>query len=187
MFKEVSVSPRMVLVILGLTAGMLSAMAVTLPYTGGAADTTFTATVSEQCTVTVPPAVAFAVTNTSVSTASIGYTVTIAGIVLADGKAIQVSIAANTAAFSKPTGATLTWAASDVSWASAGGWAGATGTALSLSNTTTTYTEVATSTANQAATAEVTDLVFTLAAKSTIDRSGAYALACTWKVASVTP
>lgn len=166
-----------VIVLLLAVAG--AAGAVTLPDTSST--TTLTASVSEQAQVTVPAGVTFNVTNITSSTAASAASVSASNIVLASAtKRLKVSVQAAAASFSSP-GSTSTWAASDVSW-NAASWTAATGAAGSLSNSA--YTEVAT------CTADVTDcstsaLVFTLASKSTVTRSGSHTLNITWKFESI--
>ncbi len=167
-----------------MSVSLASAAVVTLP--NETQSTTFTATVSEQANVSVPVAVAFAVTdvssNTDAAAASVGATV----IVLTNLNALKISLAGDTADFSKPTGGTNTWAASDVSWDVATWSNTGVGNAASLSATAATYTEVASSSAN-AASCESTNLIFTLAADATVDRAGDHTLAATWKFESFTP
>ena len=162
-----------------LAVGVASATVVTLP--NETQTTTFTATVSEQANVAVPAGVAFAVTNVSASTVSSGQSVSATVIVLADGKKLRIEIAPNAAAF---TGGTVTWAASDISWNAATSWTGGTGNAATMSATPGTYVKIVDMTSANAPTVSTTTLVFTLAAKATVDRAGAHTLACTWKFSS---
>ena len=171
-----------VLGVLGLLCGAASAAVVTLPNTSNTV--TFTATVSEQCNVVaLPTAVAFTVGDVTISTDSAAQTVTFNSIVLQNGNGLKVSLQANAANFTPPTGGSTTWAASDVSW-NAATWTNGTGASGTLSNSA--YNALATSTAN-AATLSTTGLTFTLAAKSSVDRAGDHNLVATWKLESVTP
>lgn len=153
---------------------------VTLP--NSAQTTTLTATVSEQARVTVPSGVSFAVSNVTTSTAASAASVTVESIVLATAtKQLKVSLQANAASFSPPVTAAATWTASDVSW-NAPSWTNATGAAGTLSNSA--YTDLATCGAD-AATCSTTGLVFTLAANSSVKRSGNHTLVVTWKFESI--
>ena len=161
-----------------------SADAVVLPDTSQT--TTMTATVSEQCNITVPASFVWDVIDVASDTASDDQEVTITNIVLAaPTKQLKLSITANAASFTAPGGAGTTWSATDVSWNNGGTWTtgtGATGTLASGG----TYNEVATSTAGNA-TLSSSGLVFTLADKATVTKSGDHTLICTWKVESITP
>ena len=95
---------------------------------------------------------------------------------------VRASFRRDTAAFSLPTGALVGWASSDVSWVSTGtAW---TPNNSALSAIAGTYVQVASCTAN-ATSCSSTDLTFTLASKSGIDGSGAFALVVTWKFESI--
>jgi hypothetical protein len=155
---------------------------VTLPDTSQT--TTFTANVSEQAVVSVPASITFNVTDVSSDTqATSDATVSATTIVLADGNALKVEIKANAASFTAPTGGSVTWSASDVSW-DAATWTNGTGSSGQLSSAA--YTQVAVSEAN-ASSLSTSDLTFTLAAKSTVDRAGNHTLVATWKFSSFTP
>jgi hypothetical protein len=175
------ISPLGTLALLALTTGVASAQAVvTLPDTSQ--QTTLSANVSEQCRIIVPAGIAFAVTDISAATAASGAAVTIDNIVLATAsKKLKVSLQANAASFLPSVGGAITWSASDVSWAVAA-WTNATGAAGTLS--AGAYNEVATSAAGVAA-MSTTALVFTLAPKTTVQRSGSHTLVMTWKVESI--
>jgi hypothetical protein len=164
-------------------AGTVSAQTtVTLPYTSPTTQTIVTATVSEQAQITLPTAVAFAVSNTAVSTNATAVSVTVNNIVLASSsKKLKLSIEASAANFTPPNTGDTTWAAGDISWV-AGTWTNATGAAGTLSNTA--FNEIATSDAGVAS-MSTTGLTFTLAAKSSVQRSGAHTLTVTWKVESI--
>lgn len=165
--------------LVSLSLAPASAAVVTLP--NSANGVTLTATVADQATITVPSAIAFTVNDvTSATDATALQTVSITNVVLHDGKKVQVSLLADAANFTAPTGGSVTWAATDVSW-DAPVWTGGTGTATNL---TTGGSIVATSTAN-ATTLSTTLLKFTLAAKPTVDRAGDHTLTAKWKVESV--
>ncbi len=177
-----------VLMASALTAGALAVMStpaaaqttVTLPDT--TQTTTLTATVGEQARVAFPAGVTFTVGSVANATASSGATVTVSNIVLATGtKQLKISMQADAAGFTPPVVSTTTWAAGDVTWA-AGTWTNATGAAGTLSNSA--YNTVATCTADVAS-CGTTDLVFTLAAKPTVQRSGNHTLIVRWKVEAI--
>jgi hypothetical protein len=169
-----------VLSALGLLSGAASAAIVVLP--NQSSTVTFTANVSEQCDVnTLPSAVSFNVVDHTAATNSSSETVTINNILLQNGKGLKISLEANAANFTPPTGGTVTWAASDVSW-NAATWTNGTGAAGTLSNTA--FNSLVTSAAN-AATLSTTGLIFTLAGKDTVDRAGNHTLVATWKLESL--
>jgi hypothetical protein len=152
---------------------------VTLPDTSQT--TLLTATVSEQARVVVPASVTFAVTNVAVGTPATAASVTIDRIVLATAtKQLKISMQASAAAFTPPVVGATTWAAGDVTW-NAATWTNATGTAGTLSSSA--YTALATCVADASA-CSTTGLVFTLGAKSTVQRSGSHTLSVTWKFES---
>lgn len=153
---------------------------VTLPDTSQS--TTLTADVSEQATVTVPTGVTFNVVDINSSTAADAASVTVTGIVLDSAtKQLKISVQAAAASFTPSVESAITWAASDVSWAAAS-WTGGTGAAGTLASDA--YNAVGTATADVAATS-TTALVFTLAAKNTVKRSGDHTLSMTWKFESI--
>jgi hypothetical protein len=163
--------------LLGAT-GAAHAQTVALP--DSSKTTTLTATVNEQAQVTVPVGVTFNVTNIAAATAAAGAEVKAENIVLASAtKQLKISIQAKNASFTSPGGAT--WAAGDVSWNEAS-WTNATGAGGTLDSTS--YKAVATCTAD-AASCSTTGLVFTLAAKPTVQRSGNHTLEITWKFESI--
>ena len=146
--------------------------------------TTMTATVAEQAQLTTPGAVSFTVADvTSVTVADSAVSVSATSIALStDTQALKISLAPNAVQFTPPTGATVTWDSSDVSWTSTGtNW---TPNNAALSGTAGVYVEVATCTAN-ATSCSSSDLTFSLAAKPTIDGSGAFSLVVTWKFESI--
>ncbi|MDO8682552.1 MAG: hypothetical protein Q7N50_03625 [Armatimonadota bacterium] len=168
------------LLLMGLMGHAASAAVVTL--SDSSQTTTLTANVSEQCSIVVPSTVTFNVTDISGSTAASGASVTISNIVLATAtKQLKLSIQASAAAFTPSVTAATTWAVGDVTW-NAATWTTGTGASGTLSSAA--YTEVATATADSAS-CSTTGLVFTLAAKTTVKRSGNHTLATTWKVESI--
>ena len=175
----------LMVVVIGLlvSASLASAAVTTLP-DDTSASVTFTATPSEQATVTVPGTVTFDVVNVGAATNSVE-SVTVDSIVLTSGNALKISLKAAAAAFTAATGGSVTWEDGDVSW-NAATWTNGTGAAGPGTLNPTTDTLVATSTAN-APNCSSTNLTFTLAAKSTVDRAGNHTLACTWKFESFTP
>lgn len=160
----------------------VSAMAATVTLPDGTQTTTFTATVSEQITVTVPAAVAFTVNDVTSSTAAAAATVTVTSMALTNGNHLRISISPDAASFTAPDGGT-TWASTDVSWNLSTGtnYTGATGTMAAVAGTDTVVGNC-TLNVNECSTA---DLVFTLAAKTTIDQAGEHTLGATWKFESV--
>ena len=162
-----------------LPVAAFAQVAVTLP--NSSQTTTLTANVSEQATVTVPATVTFNVTNVGASTNSASQSVTTSSVVLVDGNSLKISMQANAASFTAPAGGGTTWAAGDVTW-NAATWSnsgvGATGT---LSNSA--FNEIATCAANSAC--STANLVFALAAKSTVARAGNHTLVVTWKFESI--
>ncbi len=162
------------------SASAFAQTTVTLPDTSQT--TTVSANVSEQARVIVPSGITFNVTNIGVSTVASAATVTVDQIVTATAtKQLKLSLQANAASFTPPVGGATTWAATDVSW-NAAAWTNATGSTGTLSNSA--YTTVATCQADAAA-CSTTGLVFTLAAKATVQRSGTHTLVVTWKFESI--
>jgi len=153
---------------------------VTLP--DSSLTTLFTATVSEQARVVVPGSVLFNVLNVGSSTAASAASVTVDQIVLSTAtKQLKLSIQAAAASFTAPAGGGTTWSASDISWNNPA-WTNATGSAGTLSSAA--YNTV--STCDQGTdNCSTTNLVFTLAAKPTVQRSGNHTLTVTWKVESI--
>ena len=144
--------------------------------------TSVSANVSEQARVTVPSGITFNVTNIGISTQAAAASVAIDQIVLATAtKQLKLSLQANAAAFTPPVVGATTWSAADVTW-NAATWTSATGASGTLSNST--YNAVATCQADTAS-CSTTALVFTLAAKTTVQRSGTHTLVVTWKFESL--
>ena len=165
--------------LLVVTARAEAQITVALPDTS--LTTTLTATVSPQARVTVPVGVTFTVTDTSLATAAEGVSVSIANIVTASAASqLQLSLQADAANFTAPAAGT-TYAAADVSW-DAGSWTSGTDAVGTLSSAA--YTEVATCTAD-ASSCSNAGLVFTLAAKGTVNRSGDHTLVIRWRVAAI--
>lgn len=165
-----------------LVAGAAWATTLTLP--DSSQTTMLTADVSEQATVTVPAGVTFDVVDINSATPATAASVDITNIVLAAAtKELKVSLQAGTANFTPPVALATTWAASDVSW-NAPAWTNATGNASALSSAV--FNEVATSDAGVAS-ASTAALVFTLAAKGAVQRSGNHTLSVTWKFESIAP
>jgi len=163
--------------------GSAAVVAVVVPLPDTSQTTVLTATVGQQADVSVPSSVPFSVLHVETSTDSPIQSVSASSIVMDTGHSLRISIQANAANFTKPTGGTITWAATDVSW-NAPTWTGGTGSTGTLSNTS--YNTVATSATNAAA-LSTTALKFTLAAKPAVDRSGDHTLVCTWKFEAVVP
>ena len=160
-------------------ASGLAQVSVNLPDTSQT--TTITASVSEQASITLPSSMTFNVTNVGASTTTTA-AFSIANIVTATAlKQLRISVQANAANFTPPVAGATTWAASHVSWA-AGSWTNATGSSGTLSNAS--YTVVTLGTANVGS-LSVAALSFTLAANSSVVRSGNHTLVVTWKVESL--
>ena len=152
---------------------------VTLP--NSSQTTTLTATVAEQADVIVPAGVTFNVNDINTATAASGVSISASGIVLSSAtKTLKISLQANAATFTQPSGS-ATYNASDVTW-NASTWTNATGASGSLSNSA--YNAVATCAADVAS-CSTSNLVFTLAANNNIVRSGNYTLVVTWKFESI--
>ncbi|MEX2271459.1 MAG: hypothetical protein WD690_08320 [Vicinamibacterales bacterium] len=179
--RNVLIRTSMIATLTVMTASAASAQtAVTLP--NSTQTTTLTANVSEQAQVTVPAGVTFNVTNVGASTAASAASVTVNSIVLATAtKTLKISLQGNAAAFTPSVALAATWAVGDVTW-SAATFSNGTGAAGTLIDTA--YTAVADCAAD-AASCSTTNLVFTLAAKSTVKRSGNHTLAMTWKFESI--
>jgi hypothetical protein len=144
--------------------------------------TTVSVSVSEQARVAVPAGISFNVTNVGASTDAAAATVTIDQIVLASStRQLRLSLRADAASFTAPAGGDTTWAASDVSW-NAATWTAAAGIGGTLSNSA--FNTVATCDPG-ATTCSTNALVFALAAKPTVQRSGTHSLIVTWKVESI--
>ena len=144
--------------------------------------TTVSVSVSEQARMAVPAGISFTVTNVGASTAAAAATVTIDQIVLASStKQLRLSLRADSASFSAPVGGETTWDASDVSW-NAATWTAAAGLGGTLSNSS--FNTVATCDAG-ATGCSTNALVFSLAAKPAVQRSGTHTLIVTWKVESI--
>lgn len=163
------------------TAGAAAAQTtVALPDTSQT--TTLTAIVNEQARVAVPANVSFNVTNVASNTAASAATVTVSNIVLDTAtKQLKISIQANASSFTPPVVGATTWSAADVTWNNAT-WSSATGASGTLSSSS--FNQVASCDAD-AASCGTTGLVFTLGAKSTVQRSRNHTLIITWKFESI--
>ena len=162
------------------SASTLAQSLVTLPDTSQT--TSMMVTISEQARVAVPAGISFNVTNIAASTSATTATVAVDQILLASAtKQLRVSLQAAAASFTPPASGAATWTAADVSW-NAAAWTAATGTAGTLSNSV--FTAVATCSAGATA-CSTTSLVFSLAARPAVRRSGAHTLVVVWKVESI--
>jgi hypothetical protein len=172
----------MIVALTTMTAGLASAQtAYVLPETSQA--TTLTAAVSEQAQIAVPSAVNFAVTDILSNKAATAAEVTVTNIVLAtETKQLRISLRANAASFTPSVTSATTWSASDVSWAAAtfSNLGVSPGGTLSSAADTIVVTCAA-----DAASCSTTDLVFTLAAKGAVKRSGNHTLGMTWKFEAI--
>ncbi len=145
--------------------------------------TTLTANVYEQCDITVPTGITFNVGDISDPTIASNASVSVNNIVLATAtKQLKISIQASAASFTPSVVGAATWSAGDVSWDNGTSWTSATGAAGTLSSSA--YNAVATGAADTAS-FSTTTLKFTLAANTTVKRSGNHTLAMVWKVESI--
>jgi len=139
------------------------------------------AKVTESARVTVPAGVTFPVTDVRTSTAAPAAALTATQIVLDSTTAqLRISLRAGASTFTPPKVGAATWSAGDVSW-NAAAWTAAVGTSGTL--TQGSYNVVATCNANVTG-CSTTALVFTLAPKTTVKRSGAHTMIVTWKFES---
>lgn len=161
-------------------AGAAFAVVVTLP--NESQTTTFTANVTEQANVTVPAAVAWTVPDVASATASADSPVSATTVVLAEGNKLRIEIAPDATGFTAPGTGAVTWASSNVSWV--GTWTNGTANNTAMSASANTYVKLVDMTAANTGSLSSTSLVFTLAAKATVDRAGAHTLAATWKFSS---
>lgn len=138
---------------------------------------------AETADVTVPATVSLFVYDIGSSTGSSNQSVSATDLTLVAGHALKISLQADAPDFTPPVGGATTWAAGNLSWNTAT-WTNGTGASGTLSNTV--YNEVARSDI-EATSCSTSNLVFTLAAKSTVNRAGAHNLSATWKFESFTP
>ncbi len=138
---------------------------------------------AETADVTVPAAVNLFVYDIGSSTDSASQSVSATDLTLDAGNALKISLQADAADFTPPVDGATTWSAGNISW-NAATWTTGTGASGTLSNTG--YNEVARSNVD-ATSCSTSNLVFTLAAKSTVSRAGAHTLSATWKFESFTP
>ena len=145
--------------------------------------TTFTASVAEQVTITVPTAVSFTVNNIGIDTVATNASVSATNIVMsAAGRALKISLKADAAGFTSPV-AGETYDAADVIW-NASTWTSGVGASGTLSSAA--YPEIATCTAD-ATGCSTADLAFTLKAHAGVAYAGDHTLDATWKIESVVP
>lgn len=174
----------MLVLVSGRTAGAQTA--VVPPDTSQT--TTLTAAVAEQARITVPPGISFNVTDVRSSTNENNIALSVQNIVLTSAtKQLRISLMAAAASFTPPVAGATTWAASDVSWNAGpnGGpnaWQNATGSVGTLSSAA--FNTVATCNADTAS-CSISNLRFTLGARSTVKRSGSHTLIVTWKFESI--
>ena len=164
-----------------LLTGSAYAASVLLP--DETQQTTFCASVMEQAELSVPVEIIFDVADVNNDTGASMLSVSATSIVLDSGNALRSELQADAANFTPPSGATVTWAASDVSWA-AGAWTGGTGSSGTLANGI--YHTVAESGVN-ASELSCTNMSFTLVQKPAVNIAGEYTLTATWKFTSFTP
>ncbi len=138
---------------------------------------------AETADVTVPATVNFFVYDIGSSTNSSNQSVSVTDITLDAGHALKISLQADAPDFTPPVGGATTWSVGNISW-NAATWSNGSGASGTLSNTG--YNEVARSDVD-ATSCSTSNLVFTLAAKSTVSRAGEHSLSATWKFESFTP
>jgi hypothetical protein len=180
--RKVFVRTATIIALSVTTAGLASAQeVVTMP--GNASSlTTLTAVVSDQARIYVPSTVTFNVTNIAAATVASGVSFLADNIVLSSASAtLNVSLIGNAATFTAPL-ASPTWAVADVSWGLAAFTAG-TSAAGTLAATPVAVFTCAAAVATCGTTGS--SLVFTLAPKTTVTRSGNHTLTMTWKFASI--
>jgi hypothetical protein len=181
MFCKTSLLPALsILAFAGVTAAQAQTT-VSLPDTSQT--TTLTADVTEQAQVTVPASVLFNVIDVTQPSPAGAVAVSATNIVLSsDTRQLQISLEAAAANFTPPVTGETTWAAADVSW-NAASWTGsaapAAGTLSSSAFTTAVTCDAGVGTCS------TTALVFTLAAKPTVTRSGNHTLVMNWKFAGI--
>jgi hypothetical protein len=170
------------LLALTLTAAGAAVAQTTVTLPDNSQTTTLTSNVSEQARVTVPANITFNVTNVNAATAASAASVSIDSIVLAsDSKQLRVFVKAASPSFTPPVTGATTWASSDVTWA-VSNWSNGTGAAGTLVDVT--YIEVATCDADVTS-CSTNNLVFTLAPKGSVKRSGNHTLNMSWKFESI--
>jgi hypothetical protein len=139
----------------------------------------------ETVSVSVPVAVSFSVADVSRSTSGAPNptTISFSNAILVPGKAFRVSVQADAAAFTPPSGASIP--AAKLSWTifGAAGGTGSNGT-LSSSSYSLVYQSNA---AGLFPLAGHVDLAWTLAAPGAGLRAGTHALTIRWKLESITP
>lgn len=159
------------------TAG--AQVTVTLPDTSQT--TTLTATVSAQARVSVPAGVTFDVLDIALATTANPASITITNLVTPTAASqLRISLQADTANFTPPSAGT-TWNASDVTWAAAT-WTNATGAVGTLSSSA--FNVVANCNANASA-CNTSGLVFALAAKTSVNRSGNHTIVVRWRFQAI--
>jgi hypothetical protein len=136
----------------------------------------------ETVTIEVPAAVSFQVTDVSVSTSSSPNptTISVSNANLGAGKALRVSVQADTAAFTAPGGSSIS--VSKVSWTMV---AASGGTAWNGTLSSSSYTLVFQS--DPARTSGHVELAWTLTAPGSGIRAGTHQLTIRWKLESITP
>jgi hypothetical protein len=136
----------------------------------------------ETVNVSVPMAVNFAVTDVTRSTSGAPSPVTISfsNSSLINGRALRISVQADAASFTPPSGSSIP--ASRVSWTSAGAHGG-----LGMNGilSSTSYAMVFQS--NPATPSGYVDLAWTMAAPGSGIRAGVHQLTIRWKFESITP
>jgi hypothetical protein len=180
--RNAFVRTSMIVALTAISAGLASAQEVVVLPGNAISTTLLTAIVSDQARITIPSAVTFNVTNIAAATVASGVSFLADNIVLSSASAtLNISLIGNAATFTVPA-ASATWAVADVSWGVAAFTAG-TAVAGTLAATAVPFATCAAAVAT-CGTAGST-LVFTLAPKPTVTRSGNHTLTMTWKVTSI--
>ena len=130
--------------------------------------------------IVVPPAVSFSVTDVTQSGGPNPMTVSFSNAHLSAGRALRVSVQADGAAFTPPSG--LGIPTSKVSWTTVGA---SGGTGLNGTLSSSSYALVFQS--DPARTLGHIDLAWTLAAPGSGIRAGSHQLTIRWKLESITP
>jgi hypothetical protein len=150
----------------------------------GLAIGTGVAEAQETARVAIPPAINFSISNVNQSTAGTPATSTVnlTQITLNTGKALRVSVKADTAAFTPPSSGGTTIPVSKVSWSITGATRGVgTGGTLSSASYGLVYQS------NVAVTSGNVQLAWALAAPGGGLRPGDHRLTIRWKLESITP
>ncbi|HEV7505027.1 MAG TPA: hypothetical protein VGS07_08960 [Thermoanaerobaculia bacterium] len=172
------------LLVLSLAAAGAASAQTLIALPDSSQSTTLTASVPEQARVLVPPNITFNVNDVAANTPADPASISVSNIVLSTStKKLRIAIQADTASFTAPVSGATTWVSSNVTWNNAS-WthaAGASGTLTDVSFNAVAECNADTSDCSTNA------LVFTLAANSSVKRSGNHTLGVHWKFESFEP